>query len=329
MVRTLGQDRAPRELASAACPGCGGLHPSTVTAMTRAARQIERAAKLRVPFAIGAALLTAVVVGALGARDLDESKAGLVVALGAAIFAAAGTLALFLWPTRPPTSEGVWFWWNGDWRPAPPVTEVSVPPVPGPMLRASALGIAGIGCVVAIGGLVAWLDTVESVTIVFDDPTAITVRVDGEPHAIPNHPPTSHDIRWHGFTVRTGRAHRIEITANGTTRTFDLDATRKRHGWLLAATARPVCFFEESAVYGRTSIEPQLNALRPDAQGAISLPRSYDRDFSPPPVIAKTSNGSASKWALRATSCDESVSSNGELVPYRMTTTTTSAAVSK
>jgi len=268
--------------------------------------------------------------GALGVRDVDMTAAGLVFALGSAIFAGAGTLAMFLWPAAAPRvgfGKNVWFWWNGEWRPAPPFVEVAPLAPPSLAVRAAALGVSGVGFVVAVSGLVSWLDTVESVTIAFDEPRAVTVRVDGAAEEIPNHPPTSHDVRFYGFTVRTGRLHRIEVTANGETRTYEIDATRKGHGWLLAATARPVCFVEEKAVYGTSVAEPERHVLRPDASGVITLPRRYDRKFSPPPVLAKTSNGAASKWALRATACDAATFAEGKIIPYRENTATTGATI--
>lgn len=323
------QRNAILDLGGAPCPGCGELQPASIAAVERAARRIASQAKLRLPLSILAAVLVGSFFGWLGVRDLAETSAGIVVAIGLALAAAAGTFAMYSWPLPRPNlgPANVWFWWSTPqgapaWVAPSPVRVAGLPQMPARPTRlvsVIAAALAGLAGMVGIGGVFAWLGTVESVYVLANatDADALTVRVDGVATSL-NPRARGFDVDYRSFSVRVGRGHRIEVNSKGETRAFELDATKKAHGWLLLPfMATAPCILEEQSVYGGAdNVEPQANLLEP-VDGVIKLPRQYDRTFQKLPPFATTRNGRpTSKWAVRAANC-EALATKGEVISFQ------------
>lgn len=325
------QRNAFADLQGAPCPGCGELQPASIAAVERAARRIASQAKLRLPLSIVAAMLVGSFFGWLGARDLAETSAGIVVAIGLALAAAAGTFAMYSWPQPRPNigPANVWFWWSTPqgapaWVAPPPVRVAGLPQLPVRPTRVVsvlAAALAALAGMVGIGGVFAWLGTVESVYVLANatDADALAVRVDGVETSL-NPRARGFDVDYRSFSVRVGRVHRVEVISKGETRAFELDASKKAHGWLLLpfmSTVPAPCILEEQSVYGGAdSVEPQANLLEP-VDGVIKLPRQYDRTFQKLPPFATARNGRpTSKWAVRAANC-EALATRGEVISFQ------------
>ncbi len=328
------QRNAILDLQGAPCPGCGELQPAAIAALERASRRVASQAKHRLPLSIVAAVLIGGFFGWLGVRDLAQTSAGIVVAMGFALAAAAGTFAMYSWPIPRPTigPGNVWFWWSTfqgatAWVAPPPVRAATLPPLPTRPTRVVSMvaaALAGLAGLVGIGGVFAWLGTVESVYVLANatDADALAVRVDGVATSL-NPRARGFDVDYRSFSVRVGRVHRVEVITNGETRAFELDATKKAHGWLLLPfmpAAPAPCILEEQSVYGGADdVDPQANLLEP-VNGVIKLPRQYDRTFQKLPPFATTRSSApstgSSKWAVRAASC-EALANRGEVISFQ------------
>jgi hypothetical protein len=349
------QTQATRAIMSAACPCCGALQQALMGEHQRAQATLARRLKLRIPIALGLALLAGGLLVVPAVRDLAYSSGLLFTALGLALGLGGLVFAIFSRRenvTRPNTGS-VWFWWTvpsheGAYRAGPPEAAWMPPPPPAFVPRVDqpagwplALGILATltGVVLAFGGLIAWGASSETVYVASSEPggAALTVRVDGEEVAqVAASSKTRDDVGWERISIRHGATRTVEITSpSGGRWQYALDPKAAKNGWLLAPDAMKhgLCLVGSKVVYGKSaavapSSDDDDELLNKGSEGPIALSRSYDYLFSEAPKsISMDKNAqSAVRWELRALDCGKLA--EDEIVGFRAAQATAPATAS-
>lgn len=178
---------AYQAVSAAACPSCGALQPTFHQRFEHVRRKVARRQALRVPVAVIAALLTAIVLAVPAARDFHHSVTLSVVAISTSAAVGALFFRFFSGHVQAPSTNPMGVWFSQDptrgpasWFPARPGY---APPIP--QAARSTLVLAMVALLVtatsAVVGLVVWQDTFRQIYVVSAEGPGrdLTVRVDG------------------------------------------------------------------------------------------------------------------------------------------------------
>jgi hypothetical protein len=304
---------AYQAVSAAACPSCGALQPTFHQRFEHVRKRIARRQTLRVPVAVIAALLTAIVLAMPAARDFHHSIALSVVAISASSAVGALFFRFFSGHLQTPSTNPMGVWFSQDptrgpasWFPARPGYAPPIPQAPRSTLVLALVALVVTATSAAVA-LIVWQDTFRQIYVVSAEGPArdLTVRVDdGEPIHVTQL--AGQDAPNAKIEVRTDSTHRVLVVGeDGHELSYDLDPATAKYGWAIAPHGREqgLCLASITWYYGTKPKEGD-DALLGDGADLVVLPRSFDNVFTQPPATVQVDNGrSATRTSLRALAC--------------------------
>lgn len=319
--------QAWRATASAACPCCGQLSPSTIGMFEHAAKRAARRRKLALPISIAIALVALVLIGIPAIADLKHSFGLSFTAVSTAGAVGALIFALFNMPiVMPPDNpSGVWFshdpsqgpgsWFQARTGAAPVVQQ------PSTLLRTLAFVAMGVSTVTAIVGLVMYSGSFRKVYVVNTAAVrgSVTVKIDGVEMGRVAKKGGADDVPFEMWEVRDSSSHKVVVVGqDGVETAYDLDPSATSKGWVLAPLARHrgLCLTSLTWYYGTTPKEsPDDKVLNTkDNPDRVNLDRSFDYVMTKPPATIETKQTSETRSTLRALEC--SALAKDDIVPF-------------